>query len=238
MADRASSRKLRIPFASFAIAVLGIVMIAVFYRPSGQGALKAHPLPLLAPPAALKHLTLGYAELISDALWLRLIQDIDRPCDLEPATEAGGSRPGACHKSWGFQMLDMITELTPKFRMPYIMGATVLSVAVGDAEGARIIFEKGLREFPNDWSMAYRASYHYLEELHDNQRAAELLVQAGKNGAPFWVFSLASRLLTEEGKAELAKAVLDEAIARDPSLTENPRIQRRLKEVAEALKRQ
>jgi valyl-tRNA synthetase len=34
------------------------------------------------------------------------------------------------------------------------------------------------------------------------------LLQAGRNGAPSWVYSLAGRLYTEEGKAFLAKSVL------------------------------
>ena len=42
--------------------------------------------------------------------------------------------------------------------------------ATPDREGARLIFEKGLRQFPQDWSLAYAAAYHYLFEIQEKTK--------------------------------------------------------------------
>lgn len=160
---------------------------------------------LIAPPPILKHMTFGYQEVIADSLWIRSLQDFDY-CDRE-ITE------GVCRSnSWLFKMLDVITDLSPKFRIPYAAGALALTVIITDVDGATAIFEKGVKELPNDWTISFRAAYHYIYEVKDNKRAAELLIQAGEHGAPPWVFSLAGRLYSDEGRLDLANAVLDEMI--------------------------
>jgi len=184
----------------------------------------------LPPPPSIERFSAGYNDVIADVLWLRLIQDADT-CD----------RPGAAgqrcqsEKGWVFQMLDAITKLAPKFAAPYWHGATILSVLVGDKEGARIIFERGMESFPNDWQLPYRAAFHALENLGDVQKAAELLVQAGKNGAPQWVFALSARLYTKRGQAILAKSILEDVLASDPDSRWAPRLRSRLEEIDQTL---
>ena len=107
-------------------------------------------------------------------------------------------------------MLDSTTSLSPNFRIPYAAGGLALSVIVGDIEGASKLFEKGVAAFPNDWPILYRAAYHSLYEMKNKKRAAELLIQAGKNGAPPWVFTLAGRLYSDEGEIFLAESLLQE----------------------------
>lgn len=92
--------------------------------------------------------------------------------------------------------------------MPYMAGAMALSVLVEDYEGATVIFDRGLQEYPNDWKLAYRASYHFLFDKNDLPRAAELLERASKNGGPEWFSSLAARLYTRSGQLELGLANL------------------------------
>ncbi len=191
---------------------------------------------LLAPPEHLKLFTFGYHETFSDSLWLRVIQDIDvcgrdlgddnlSPLMLEPK-EPGP--PPICKDSWVFHMLNAITTMTPRFRMPYSAGGSILSVVVNDPTGAGVIFDRGVKEFPNDWIIAYKAAYHFLVELNDPAKASHLLVQAGKNGAPYWVFSLAGHLMTETGQALLAKSVLEDAIRLDPEGRFTIRLKQRL----------
>lgn len=194
----------------------------------------------LAPPKDLVHLTLGYREVISDSLWLRVIQDYDI-CGVDPNEKSindlrtKSMEVPICKKGWTFQMLDAITELTPKNRLPYATGATVLSVLVNDPEGAAQIFEKSLRYFENDWSIQYRAGYHYLWELNDEAKAAEKFALAGKNGAPAWVNLLGARLATKHGKAMIAKAMLEEYKQLDPNAENNPRFTMLLKKAEAGL---
>src|ERR1051326_909177 len=103
-------------------------------------------------------------------------------------------------------MLDAVTKLAPKFAMPYVAGAITLSVLVEDYEGAKIIFDRGVEAYPDDWKILYRAAYHYLFDRHDNAHAAELLVRAQKAGGPSWLNFLAARLYSKEGQVQLGVA--------------------------------
>ena len=50
-----------------------------------------------------------------------------------------------CNEGWVYHMLDRITDFSPKFLYAYVHGGLLLSVLVDDREGARQIFEKGLK---------------------------------------------------------------------------------------------
>lgn len=157
----------------------------------------------LSPPQEIHHIHLGYFELLADSLWLRVIQDLDF-CEKKDS-----SLPKSCgQQGWGYRMLNAITDLVPQFRMPYAAGSVVLSVLVGDRLGASALFEKGVKNIPKDWTIPYRAAYHYmLEDIHV-ERAAEMLLIAGKNGAPLWVYELAAKLYSKEGKREMVQSLL------------------------------
>ena len=190
----------------------------------------------IPPPPIFRQFHFGYNETMADVFWIRVVQDLS-VCEKAIDAIAGSNAGVACDKGWVFQMLDLITDLAPKFKMPYYYGATNLSVLVNDAQGAKIIFDKGLKQMPDSWDIAYRAAYHYLIELHDKETAARLLVQAGKNGAPQWVFSLAAKLYTEEGQAILAKSVLEQMLKADPESKFAATLQKRLDHVNETLEK-
>lgn len=193
-----------------------MIVAANLPRPNAE-----KPRELIAPPQFIRHMTFGYSETMADILWIRAVQDLDQ-CGKggvyhNPYKEVDkeGSRvlvPIQCDKGWLFRVLEAVVSLAPKFRTAYVQGGTALSVLVSDNEGAREIFEAGLKQFPTDWVLCYRAAYHFLIELKDQKRAAELLVVAGQNGAPQWVFALAGRLFQESGKLEFARGVLISAI--------------------------
>ena len=81
-------------------------------------------------------------------------------------------------------MLDQITDLAPRFRMPQLKGPVALNIIGSDVEGSGIIYQKALRNFPTDWQIKYRAAYYYLFETKDKQRAARLLISAFRDGGP------------------------------------------------------
>src|SRR5438445_1700651 len=158
---------------------------------------------LIAPPSGMKHFSFGFQEQVADLLWIRTIQDFDY-CDKLVSQKV------CRNNSWLFKMLDATTDLSPQFRVPYAAGGLALTVIISDIDGATKIFEKGVKAFPHDWTISYRAAYHYLYEVKDKKRAAELLIQAGQNGAPPWVFTLAGRLYSDSGELDLAHNLLQE----------------------------
>lgn len=183
------------------------------------------PRDLLSPPPGIEHFTFGHRDVIADFFWIRAIQDFDY-CDQPIAKNlcVGGG--------WLYRMLETITELSPKFRMPYATGAVALSVMVSDINGAAKIFDKGIQNFPNDWPILYRAAYHYLYEVKDKKKAADLFIRAGRNGAPPWVFSLAGGLYNESNERAAAEAALQEII----KMEVDPLIIKRLQEKLENLR--
>jgi len=181
---------------------------------------------LLAPPSGIEHFTFGHRDVAADFFWVRAIQDFDY-CDQHIAKNL------CIGKGWLFRMLNTITDLSPNFRMPYATGAVALSVMVSDIEGAAQIFDKGVTNFPNDWPILYRAAYHYLYEVKDKKKAADLFIRAGRNGAPQWVFSLAGGLYNDSNERVAAEAVLSEMIKTeiDPAIIK--RLEEKLKNIRE-----
>lgn len=191
--------------------------------------------PFQPPPRHIEHLHFGYREPLGDVLWIRLLQDLGA-CRVEGEEQdlpADGAHK--CEKGWTFRMADAITNLCPRFRIAYDASATLLSIVGGDAEGARVIFEKAIVQFPKDWQLQYRAAYHYMFEVKNLERAAELLQMAGRNGAPQWVFALAARLYTRSGQAELGRSVLLSYLEEFPDGAAAEIAKRRLRELEEGV---
>lgn len=192
-----SAKSPAIPGLFFFAACLVLAVIAL--RLLDPGAPRAR-VPFLTPPQ-IQHFTFGTREQAADSLWIRAIQDFDY-CEKEVAKQTCVST------GWLYRMLDLVTELSPKLRAAYTMGATSLTIIVNDFAGASKLFDKGVREFPNDWVLLGRAAYHALYEEKNNEKAAALLQRAARNGAPPWYYLLATRLYGKEGRAELAENLL------------------------------
>lgn len=180
----------------------------------------------------------GYNEVYADALWLRVIQDF-HVC--ENAKDGISHREGEshtgwlCSHGWVFKMIDTLTDLAPRWRMPYMVGGTMLSIVVDDKDGATTIFEKGIRQFPDDFNLLYRASYHFIWEEKRPEYAAELLTRAAQNGGPSWFYSLAGKLYSESGKASLAKVVVEDALKTAKTEESRLRLENRLSEINKTL---
>lgn len=158
---------------------------------------------LVSPPASLVYFTFGYREPMADMFWIRSIQDFDY-CEKPLAKNL-------CQgKGWLFKTLDLVTELSPFFRMAYSAGGMALTIVISDIEGASRLFDKGVARLPKDWVILYKASYQALHEEHDSAKAAKLMEQAARYGAPDWVYLLSTRLYTEAGKREMAERLLAE----------------------------
>jgi len=197
--------------------------------------------PKLLPPENIEYFTLGYKDPMADLLWIRLIQDADF-CEAGPFIppsegEYVPNEKSTCHKGWVYRMMNEITDLAPRFRIVYRSGGMLLSVVVDDREGARLLLEKSLTHFPRDWVLHYRAGYHYLAEVQNKTRAAEILIKAAKLGAPPWVVSLVGKILSESGAEELARDVLTRFLMENPNHSGNKRTRWRLEQIDKKLKK-
>lgn len=209
--------------------LLGVLSLVVIVFTTNYRQENISPRQLIIPPPMLDRMDFGFSETMADILWIRAVQDFDY-CDQQIAERV------CRNNSWLFKMLDAITDLSPSFRMPYAAGALALTIIITDVDGATKIFDKGVKAFPHDWPILYRAAYHYMYEVKDNKRAAELLIQAGKHGAPPFVFTLAGRLYSDAGNIELAEAVLKDMIdtKQDPALIQ--RLEDKIKSIKSSQK--
>lgn len=185
----------------------------------------ARPRELLAPPHEIQYFTFGHREITADLLWIRAIQDFDY---CEKKINQRDCRSG----SWLYQMLDVITDLSPDFRMAYSAGSMALTVIISDLEGASKFFDKAVAQFPRDWIINYKAAYHAIYEEKNPEKGARLVEAAAQNGAPTWVHALAGRLYTQAGQLELAELLARdlEASGGDPQVINA--IRRRIREHA------
>jgi tetratricopeptide (TPR) repeat protein len=194
-----------------------------------------------APPPEAKYFLFGYNEPFADSLWIRILQNPEQ-CEMHLAPE-GGPRTGVghvadCNKGWVYHMLDATTEIAPRFKAPAQYGPLFLSVLVDDIEGATLYFEKVLKLYPNDWELNYQAATHYMREVGDLKRAAELYSAAAQNGAPKWIYALSANLYKKTGQALAGKILLENFLKNAPEdFYGRDRVQLRLKEIDEELAR-
>jgi tetratricopeptide (TPR) repeat protein len=84
-----------------------------------------------------------------------------------------GNYPGGVRYDYLLQIYDrVITELDPRFRDAYVLGAAILSVEAHRPEDAIRLLDKGMRANPEDWMLPFEAGFVAYHDLRDYNRAA------------------------------------------------------------------
>ena len=188
-----------------------------------------------APPEVIKYFSFGFSDLYADILWMRLLQNIDFCSSQKGLPIYDGQTKYECEKGWSYKMTSAITELAPRFLAPYEMAGSIMSVIMGDKLGAKKIYDKALKVFPNNWKIHFSASYHYLLELQEEEKASKLLIKTADLGGPLWLYALAAKTYKKKGQLLLAKETLKQALKKDISGQYKKAFEIRLKEVEEEL---
>ena len=188
-----------------------------------------------APPEVIKRFSFGFDDLYADILWMRLIQNIDFCSSKKGIPIYDGQTKYQCEKGWSYKMTSAITELAPRFLTPYEIAGSIMSVIMGDKLGAKKIYDKALKVFPNHWQIHFSASYHYLVELKEEEKAAKLLIKTADLGGPLWLYALAAKTYQKKGQLLLAKEILSQALKKDPTGKHKKAFEIRLKQVEKEL---
>ena len=188
-----------------------------------------------APPQSIKYFSFGFSDLYADILWMRLIQNIDFCSSQKGLPIYDGQTKYQCEQGWSYKMTSAITELAPRFLAPYEMAGSIMSVIMGDKLGAKKIYDKALKVFPNNWPIHFSASYHYLVELKEEEKAAKLLIKTADLGGPLWLYALAAKTYKKKGRLLLAKKILSQAIKKDFTGQYKKAFEIKLKQVEEEL---
>lgn len=189
----------------------------------------SHPV-YFAPPTLIRHFSFGFPDLYADFLWIRLIQNVDFCNAMQGIPQYDGKTSYKCEKGWSYKMTDTLTELAPRFLAPYLISGSIMSVIMRDREGASKIYDKGMERFPDNWKLFFNAGYHYLLEMQDKEKGAELFLKAAYNGGPLWLFDLSAKQYEESGKFLIARKVLQELLQHSRLESVRRHIKERLRE--------
>lgn len=168
----------------------------------------------LPSATALRIGSVGHKELLADLLFMRAV--------LYFSTQLTGAR----NYEWLGPNIDMINELDPHFRAPYLFGSRAtmyngLPITNEMVMLSNHFCEKALVQFPNDWEFAFTVGCNYLFELKttDPKQKAEWQRKGGEmirraslvGGGPAWLAGLAAKIMSDEGQADAALRYLEEA---------------------------
>jgi tetratricopeptide (TPR) repeat protein len=156
--------------------------------------------PVYLPKAEyLRPMSLGWQNVLADVLWFRTI-----------------SYFGQHYRSdrtypWLAQMCDLVTDLDPRADHVYRFAGVILPWEAQQADGAIRLLEKGLRQFPDSWTLHYHLGFHYYFFKNDFARALEHLRKAtALPGAHPAVARLAAVLAAHQYGPETTLAFLSE----------------------------
>ena len=122
---------------------------------------------------------------------------------------------------WAYRIMDVITDLDPKFYTAYLFSAMGLVHYHDDVKLAAPILKKGMEAFPDSWELPFWAGYGYFNRLMDYQTASRYFWEAyNKPDSPKGFLGLMLSAMQKTGsfdKAAVAmKAMMDS--------TENPNL--------------
>lgn len=130
------------------------------------------------------------------------------------------------------QVLQVATDLDPRFLDPYHFGEMVLTWDAGRVTDANRLLEKALRHRGDDWVVPFYLGFNYFYFLHDNAKGGEYLMMASRlPGSQAFVGLLASRLATQSGRSEAAAVFLDELVRSTSDAALRAHIEKRLEAV-------
>lgn len=146
------------------------------------------------------YFNLGQKRLISSLYWVNTILDSDvdhyKNRDLN---------------SWMFLRFNTISLIDPNFYENYKFGGPYLSIVKDDLSGADIIYNKGLAQYPDDYSLLLNSGFHYYFEQRNLDKAYPILLKLKNNPqAPQYIISALARIESNRGNLEDSFIILKE----------------------------
>jgi len=188
--------------------------------------------------STLKMFSLGYSSFLADVYWIKgvlyfgkkatktdeypiLIKTLDSK--QKELTEAEKEKFKKLRKKYQYfyDFINIVTELDPYFKLPYIFGGLFLSMKAGNPYKAIEILEKGQKIYPNEWRIYYFKGFNYLFYLNDKRGALINFVKAANiPGCTEYAVKMAKALVRDYSKKELLKGFLEDYKKRDKKFEE------------------
>jgi len=165
------------------------------------------------PSDVLGPFSFGFRAVLSDVMFLEAIQALGANHGF--MTLAGG----APYDRQLARLLQYATDLDPKFGGAYRFAGSALPRMTLDGHTANVvpavqILERGVRERPDDWRIAFTLGYLQAFELGELRQAADNLAHAARiPGSPAYLGLLATRLEVEGGELDAAQTMAQTMVA-------------------------
>jgi len=126
------------------------------------------------------------------------------------------------NNEWSYQMIDLVTDLDPKYYTPYLFSGMALLHNHEDIFRSIPIIKKGMEIFPDSWELPFWIGLNAYLYLENDAMASEYLwLAAHKPNAPTSFLSLLLSAITKGGNFERGIWVLESLIKHE----KNPKIQ-------------
>jgi hypothetical protein len=170
--------------ATAGLAVLGAALATTGARLDAQRAVREPAAQLVYLPDArlLRPLVLGYQNVLADLIWFRTISYFGEHYQNDHVY------------AWLARMCDVVTDLDPRAEHVYRFCGLMLPWEAGEVDAGIRLLEKGIRVFPESWTLHYDLGIVRYLFRHDYAGAADALRQAAAlPGAPPMIAGIAAR---------------------------------------------
>jgi tetratricopeptide (TPR) repeat protein len=146
----------------------------------------------LPPGKTLRILSFGYRNLAADMLFIWSIQFY--------STYNIRNRFDFIERVY-----DTITDITPEYKEPYIIGSLIMAHEAQDVPMALRLLDKGSRLNPDEWLFDHDAGFYCYKYLKDYAKAEEYYNRAAaKPGAPVFIKRMKAHLVYLRDDPEVA----------------------------------
>jgi tetratricopeptide (TPR) repeat protein len=145
----------------------------------------------------------GYRNLAADAIWLEFIQYY------------GEHRLTDQKYRYLSHILEVLTDLDPRFVSGYTYGALLLVTDVGDSVRGRALLEKGMKNMPQAWQIPFWAGFlNYIYLRNFAEAGKQFAKAASLPNAPPSCFRFAGYVAQKVKEEDVSLAILEEVLAK------------------------
>ncbi|MGD2088431.1 MAG: hypothetical protein PVH61_19800 [Candidatus Aminicenantes bacterium] len=102
-------------------------------------------------------------------------------------------------------VFNTITDLTPRYKEPYIVGSWIMALELGDIKMAMRLLQKGARNMPDEFIFDYECGFYAYKNLKDYALAEKFFSRAAsKPGAPSFITRRRAHMVYMEDNLDYA----------------------------------
>jgi tetratricopeptide (TPR) repeat protein len=198
----------------------GVFLTQIYSDMSSPKMSRAESFISLPKGELLKIMSLGYSAVLSDLLWLEVVQALGEKQQTSKGFE------------WIYYATDVVTTLDPKFEYSYqIVGVALASLGKQYGLSNQILL-KGIKNSPEDWRIPFYLGFNYFYYLKDYEKASLYISRAATlPGHSPYLPSLAARLYVEAKNPDLAIDFLKELYRQSGDENTRRQIDNKIREV-------